>query len=58
VIQRSVFLAGDVSAILACHQTSFTADLVVIAMQPCRLGMGHFDFTDFLMDSSVLIVKR
>jgi hypothetical protein len=55
LIQRTVFLAGDVSAILTCHQTFFVTDLTVVAMQAGSFRMADFAAPHFLVDSAVLI---
>ena len=55
LVQRVVFAPGNVAAVLTRHVALFLANLMVIAMQSRRLGVGHLTLSYFLVNATVLI---
>src|SRR5262245_39950383 len=52
-IEQPLFAAGDVTAVLPCHEALLLADRVILGMKRARLAGGDFAFAAFLIDAVV-----
>ena len=57
LIQRALFLFGDVTAILAGHAVLFSTDAFVLLVQLFSLLLAYFALFDFFVDPFILIFE-
>jgi hypothetical protein len=57
LVQRILFLLGDVAAILAGHVALFLADLMILPMKIPGLPMRDLAVLGLFVDAAVLIVQ-
>ncbi len=57
LVQRLLFLLGDMAAILAGHGAFFVANLMIFRVQLGSLALGNFALFDFTMDAAILVRK-
>jgi hypothetical protein len=55
LVQRALFLLGDVPTVLRGHVALFLANLAVFLVQLARLALGDFAFLHFVVDTLVLV---